>query len=52
MEIKCIYNLKAVPVSCRALDGRLVIMFTPSLATVIRPVLPAEMTVPGVLIMF
>ena len=39
--------LKAVPVSWMALEGMLVIMFTPSVATVLRPEVPAEKTVPG-----
>ena len=44
--------LKAVPVSWMALEGMLVIMFTPSVATVLRPEVPAEKTVWGAETMF
>jgi len=44
--------LRAVPVIWMALAGRLVIMFTPSVATVLSPEVPAEMTVPGADTMF
>ena len=44
--------LKAVPVSWMALEGRLVIMLTPSLATVLSPEVPALKTVLGADTMF
>merc|ERR1719445_2975419 len=43
--------LKAVPVNLRALEGRLVIMLTPSVATVLIPEVPAPITVVGARIM-
>merc|ERR1719445_1793068 len=43
--------LKAVPVNLRALEGRLVIMLTPSEATVLIPEVPAPITVVGARIM-
>ena len=44
-------DLKAVPVNLRALEGRLVIMLTPSVATVLIPEVPAPITVVGARIM-
>lgn len=44
--------LKAVPVNLRALEGRLVSMLTPSVATVLMPEVPAPITVVGARIRF
>merc|ERR1712003_185378 len=44
--------LKAVPVNLRALEGMLVIILTPSLATVLIPEVPAPITVVGARMMF
>ena len=46
VEISNMY-LNPVPTNWMALAGRLVIMLTPSLATVWMPEVPAEMTVAG-----